>query len=246
MKNITLVGIDGLGVEINTYIRIFDLCSKEFKFDKGIIFTNAPAYSVDIPDNLDISFISIPKLSYREFNCFCILNVAQFINTSHALFVQPDGFVCNGKNWEDVFFDYDYIGNPWVADKQTNMFPPFVKSYDDSVGNGGFSLRSKKLMDLLTTIDLNIVKSMVDNGTNEDVFISSVARAFLISNGCKFATPELGKKFSAAYADYGDKLENSFGFHSPAFVKDALELYKNRHGCDYGNDMIYWRDLEQT
>jgi hypothetical protein len=238
MYDITIVGIDGLGTEIDSYIRIFDLCFREFKYRKGIIFTSANGYHVDMPDGVDIDFIQIPKLSYKEFNCFCLLNVAQFINTTHALFVQSDGFICNGKNWNDEFYQYDYIGNPWIVDKETNQFPSFVKSYEDSVGNGGFSLRSKRIMDLVSQFNPEMIKSLVYGGTNEDVFISSVARDFLKNNGCKYAPPELAKKFSSAYKIDGDILENSFGFHSPEFVDEALELYKIRYGCDYSNDIV--------
>jgi len=236
MKNLTLVGIDGLGIGIDSYIQIFELCSKEMKFEKIVLFTSAPGYTVDIPDNLSIDFIQIPKLSYDQFNTFCLKNVNEFVTTSHALFVQTDGFICNGSNWKDEYFEYDYIGQPWL-NEGTNRFS-WVINDENSVGEGGFSLRSKKLLELVS----NIVEDGKSYG-QEDVFISSVIRNYLIENGCKFATPEIGTQFCAGLHNFNyNKLDSSFGFHANEYVEEVLTRYKNKYNLDYINNIINYKN----
>jgi hypothetical protein len=56
-----------------------------------------------------------------------------FVETSHYLHIEWDGWVLNGDLWQDSWLDYDYIGAPW----------PWHPNF--RVGNGGFSLRSLHL-----------------------------------------------------------------------------------------------------
>ena len=58
------------------------------------------------------------------------------ISTAHALCIQWDGYVLNAQAWDASFLDYDYIGSVW---------PQFGDGH--RVGNGGFSLRSKRLLE---------------------------------------------------------------------------------------------------
>lgn len=70
---------------------------------------------------------------------FVWYGVPSHVRTPHALFIQWDGWVLHPELWTDRFLDYDYIGAPWTW-YETNR-----------IGNGGFSLRSKRLMDALAT-----------------------------------------------------------------------------------------------
>ncbi len=60
------------------------------------------------------------------------------VATSHVLVVQWDGYVVHPEAWTDEFLDCDYLGAPW---------PDGNGGY--SVGNGGFSLRSRRLLEAL-------------------------------------------------------------------------------------------------
>ena len=72
------------------------------------------------------------------------------------------------------------------------------------VGNGGFSLRSKQLLELTSG------PKFVYKEKNEDELICHVNRDYLVSNGIKFAPEELARYFS-----YERELSNieTFGFH---------------------------------
>ena len=236
MKNLTLVAIDGLGIATDFYIKLFELCNKEINFENNILFTSAPVDSIYSPENIKINFVQIPKLTYTQFNKFCLTEINSHITTSHIIMIQTDGFICNGENWKDEYFDYDYIGQPWLEDEPGSF--PWVKSYEESVGEGGFTLRSKKLLETLCNID----RSIIDNyQANEDIFISSYARDFLKSQGCKFATPEIGIQFCAGYYIDFNKLDSAFGFHAQPYVEEVLNRYKSKYGIDYTNSEINYK-----
>ena len=97
--------------------------------------------------------VQIKKLDYEEYNRFVVFELHKYIDTEFALIIQDDGFVTGPHQWRGEFLDYDYIGAPWPL--PTDDF-----SYRDPfgnlirVGNGGFSLRSKKLLALPTELGL--------------------------------------------------------------------------------------------
>ena len=71
------------------------------------------------------------------------------------------------------------------------------------VGNGGFSLRSKKLLEASASIPIQC------NGP-EDVFICNDNYDYFIKNGIKYAPVEIADKFSK---DYSQCKNDTFGFH---------------------------------
>ena len=121
-----------------------------------------------------IRWIQIPRLGSRaEYSRFMLRDLARHVTTSHALCVQWDGFVLDGGAWDPEFLDHDYIGAPW---------PHFGDGHN--VGNGGFSLRSRRL--------LEACRDLPFDGTHaEDVMICRHWRPELERRGLRFA-PESG------------------------------------------------------
>ena len=74
------------------------------------------------------------------YSTLMLKGLAPHVETSHALVVQWDGYVVNPDAWTDAFLDVDYCGAPW----------PWGDD-DRRVGNGGFSLRSRRLIDALAS-----------------------------------------------------------------------------------------------
>lgn len=70
---------------------------------------------------------------------FSWYGIAPYVTTSHVLTVQWDGWVTRPDLWCDDFLRYDWIGAvwPWHADRR--------------VGNGGFSLRSRRLISIMAS-----------------------------------------------------------------------------------------------
>lgn len=138
-----------------------------------------------------------PVTDYREYNSVMLKEVAPHVNTDFALYTQFDGIAHNKTNWTDDFLNYDYIGAVWPWEPEGR-----------NVGNGGFSLRSKKMLD--ACLDNNVCLSEPPLFTAEDTLIGSTYRDYLEkTHSIKFAPTELAKKFSFELGTY----ESSFGFH---------------------------------
>lgn len=122
-----------------------------------------------------------------------------YIGTSHMIFQQWDAMIWNPDAWTDDFLLFDYIGAVWPWQPPTN-----------AVGNGGFSLRSRKLIQALRHPGIQMIPTG-PHGIQEDNYIAIVHRQMLEQQfGIRFAGIELAKQFSHELADGGD---NSMAFH---------------------------------
>ncbi len=144
----------------------------------------------------------------RWYNQFMVSKVVDFLTHDFVLVVQHDGMIVNPEAWTDEFLQYDYIGAPW----------PVPRPQDCRVGNGGFSLRSKRLQEELARIPFPC-------NENEDAFICDTHRAHLESCGIKFAPSLLAAQFSIEFdtwhhEDFG---KIPFGFHG--WYGDRVEKY---------------------
>lgn len=163
--------------------------------------------SIDADDVLVISdidfvpgsrFVKAPPVTGMEqYANLMLKGVGEHVNTSHALYVQWDGIAYRPDLWTDEFLEYDYIGAPWPW-----RLEPF------NVGNGGFSLRSKKLLDICATDP--VMSLTKDEPIAEDNIIGVHQRLYLErKHGIKFAPTKLAEQFSFELGH----MRNSFGFH---------------------------------
>lgn len=161
---------------------------------------------------------SIPICNMKDYSRFMIYHLSEHVDTNFVLTIQYDGFIINPNSWSDDFLQYDYIGAPWPW-KDNAFITPFGEHI--SVGNGGFSLRSKKLLELPSKVDVpfdvvaknNFYKMFGTVNWNEDGNICVHNRHIYEQNGCKFAPVEVAKYFS-----YESSLDINrgiipFGFH---------------------------------
>ena len=140
-----------------------------------------------------IQWRPIERLHSRsDYSRFMLRDLAGHIRTSHALCVQWDGFVVSGEAWDRHFLDYDYVGAVW---------PHFEDGHN--VGNGGFSLRSRRLLEACADLPF-------DGTDAEDVVISRRFRPELERRGIRFAPVAVARNFSyERTAPTG----HEFGFH---------------------------------
>lgn len=73
-----------------------------------------------------------PLTSLVMYSVWMLTECHKYIDTDHVLVVQRDGWILNPDKWEDDWLQYDYLA-------------PVFNQYD-IVGSGGFSMRSKRLM----------------------------------------------------------------------------------------------------
>ena len=146
---------------------------------------------------------SIPINNMKDYARYMIYHLHEHVDTEFVLTVQHDGFIINPLAWTDEFFDYDYVGAPWPWREQ-GFVTPFGEHI--AVGNGGFSLRSRRLMQavepLLTQQDFLLP---------EDVVICRKYRRQLERDvAIKFAPVSVAEKFSQELSVCNHP---TFGFH---------------------------------
>lgn len=143
----------------------------------------------------DVEVVKIPSItSKNEYSHFIIKELYKYIETEFVLIIQWDGFVLDYKQWDEKFLEYDYIGASW-------LYP----STERNVGNGGFSLRSLKLLTVLGT------DNFIEVTEQEDDAICRLYGSYLENQyDIKFAPIELANKFSF---ELNKPLCHTFGFH---------------------------------
>ena len=107
LQNISLVQIDCINPELA--VKSLNYSCKQIEFGRVILFSDAKP--VNLTDNIE--FIKIDKLNHDGFSKFSIENLNEYINTDYVLSINTDGFVINPHLWDDIFFEFDYIGAPW-------------------------------------------------------------------------------------------------------------------------------------
>lgn len=143
-----------------------------------------------------VESVSIAPIKSRAaYSHFMLKSFADYVNTDYALVVQWDGFVIHNHAFADEFWNYDYIGAKWPH-----------KTGDFRVGNGGFSLRSKLLLDALRDDAIDFRED-----ENEDEAICIRFRDLLESkHGIVFASERVADRFAF---DVARPLGRTLGFH---------------------------------
>lgn len=209
LENVTLVLVSSVNIE--RCIRALRYSSQEIKFNSVKLLTH-----VDLEIS-DIQVIKIDKLSsIDEYSKFIVYDLHKYVDTEFVLIIQDDGFVVNPQKWTDDFLKYDYIGAPWPYPNDNFSFrDPFNNII--RVGNGGFSLRSKKLLSLPTI--LNLEWRPYFGFYNEDGFFVCHNRHHFENEGCVFAPIEVAKYFSHE-AEIPETINiEPFGFHGKWLFK---------------------------
>ena len=171
----------------------------------------------------DIEYVPIKPMNLEEFNKTMIEDLHKHFETTHCLFVQADSFVVNYKLWKDEFLKYDYIGAPWSDELVINE-NLVLNVKKNPVGNGGFSLRSRKLLQTTAKIDYDSLKFPLKS---EDVVVCHYLYDKMIEEGVKFAPPKLASQFSIENVNnlYGQNLDSVFGFHGKHLRNNFLKKY---------------------
>jgi hypothetical protein len=227
LDNVCLVTIDGRPkasniVNFNKINNIIDFFNEKIKFKFCINFTNSIEKEIEHFDkkNTTINAIKIPPLNYYGYNIFCVNNLYYYlkhINCDYFLIIQDDGFIINPELWDDNFLNYDYIGAPWINNPNEEPFG-WVKQYGYAVGNGGFSLRSKKFLEESSKLHYN-------STANEDVYLTCIMRDFLSTKGIKFPDISLAAKFSIETKTHEyNTLKNCFGFHGKHNLEEVKKI----------------------
>lgn len=215
-------------------LKTLEYSQRNFNFNRVILFSN------ENPVNNNFEFIKIQKfenlIDYSNF----VLKISNYLDSDYILIVQDDGFIINHNNWIDNFLDYDYIGAPWPASKKwLNRWEKYGTEVSslinqnikyNRVGNGGFSLRSKKFIEYSSSFD-------DCNGLSEDIFLTLYNYQLANEFGIKFPSIDTALKFSyetplGKIFNKNEKkslnldIKKHFGWHGKKFKnsKDLIDL----------------------
>lgn len=211
LNDVTLVIVDC--INLNRAYKSLKYCTLNTKFNNVKFITSISDGHEKFKGylNTDIEIVNIDKIySTEQYSQFIIKELANYFNTSHVLITQHDSCIVNTNAWTDEFLEYDYIGAPWYWLRDVNIRSDGKEYHGNIVGNGGFSLRSKKLQTIVKESD------EIKDYHPEDGIICTVYNKFLERHGCKFAPEELAAKFSVENcAPYNGQFGHHNGINIP-------------------------------
>lgn len=187
LPQVTLCAVSSVNVAAT--LRALEACFNQIAFADCLLLTDLVVQT----RHPGIRVVPIARLgSSAAYSDFLLSHLVDHVHTSHCLVAQWDGHVLDAQRWQPQFLDYDYIGASW---------PQFDDGYD--VGNGGFSLRSRRLMEACR--DPGFVPCHP-----EDVAIGRTNRSWLEEKGLRFAPRELADAFAA---ERTGNPGSTFGYH---------------------------------
>jgi len=226
LTNVTLLCVETREPELAHWA--IDRCLIGVQFCKVVLITHLDRVS---KKRVDIEYVQAPEIkTTKDYSELLLTGINQYVQSSHVLIIQWDSFVIHPKLWSDEFLQYDYIGSVWPHHPNT------------PVGNGGFSLRSKNLLQVIATP--GFIKKHP-----EDYCICSDNKEFLENRGNQIAPIEVAEQFAVERTLW----HSAFGFHGffnfgrvlndaelRGFIRILPENYLN--GLDAYELIIFLRD----
>ncbi|MBC5767333.1 DUF5672 family protein [Ramlibacter albus] len=239
-RSITAVCVDTLNHEL-----ALDACSRMARlgFAQVVLVTDEairPYLEATPVEGLRVDFIQ-PLRGRGAYSNYILRSLGRHFATPFVLVFQWDGFVIDPAAWRAEFMDCDYIGAIFAREDRADG--------QRRVGNGGFSLRSAKLV--------NAIERMVTEDTDlpEDYAICCVAADHLErEESIRYAPVELARHFSVEnqnsararrtephlYADTTFGFHGFFNFHLALGDPELLDLVDNRLGNSRRSVLTSW------
>lgn len=203
LNDVTLVTVSSVQIKDTIDALVYNL--KGIKFAAVKLLTHQKP--VGLPDGVEYCQCK-QIVSLEDYSRFIIYNLHNYIDTHYCLTIHRDGVILHPHLWRSEFLNYDYIGAPWPIDP---AFRDFKGNYI-RVGNGGFSIRSKKLLEMASKEKFPFKsKNAV---LHEDDLICVQNRHLYEKNGIRFAPVEVAKYFSHEIQVPEIKGIKPFGFHN--------------------------------
>ncbi len=200
LPNVTLCAVSSSNVSAT--VRALEASLDQVEFADALLFTDADLAALGISASPKITTVEIEAIrSSAQYSQFVLEKLVDHIRTDYCLIAQWDGHVIDGARWREEFLDFDYVGASWPQ-------------FDDKmqVGNGGFSLRSRQLMEACRD-------ERFQPHNPEDIAVCRTNRPYLEGIGMRFAPVEVADRFAAERS--GDP-ETSFGFHGAFLMPQVL------------------------
>jgi hypothetical protein len=199
LPQVTLVAVDTRAPAIAAQALARSMAQVDFA--RVVLFTHG-WHDAPLLPGIDVVDCGVIQ-SGHDYSAFVLRHMPAHIHTSHVLVTQWDGFVVDASAWSDEFLAFDYIGAVWPDQAEPN-----------NVGNGGFSLRSRRLMQAGTDARITQLHP-------EDLVLCRTYRELLMAeHGVRFAPASLARRF--AFENETPK-QPTFGFHGPYNLPRVME-----------------------
>lgn len=222
-------------------LKSFIASLKNVSFDKIIILTDGDyvyqelepiinKFKIEIvSEKLDLEIGVDNQESRSKFSKILLNAMNNYCDQEFILTIQPDSCIISSEKWRNDFLKYDYIGAPWPIEiiKAIDMASNKIKEPKNFVGNGGFSLRSKKYIE--ASLNMPIMHK------NEDLNLCVFNYDSMVAKGIKFAPLDIAYDFSVEHPIFGGKIYdrqflltyNSFGFHGKFNIAGMKYIHDN-------------------
>ena len=222
-------------------------CTKQASFGKVVLITDLAKLSDRINDQTsnqteDQKVTRLPGVEYvqalpikttKDYSDLLLTGLRKYVAGTHVLVIQWDSFILHPELWINDFLQYDYIGAVWPH------------HLDTPVGNGGFSLRSVKLLEALES-------PAITKSHPEDLCICADNKITLENQfGIRFAPAQVAEQFAVERSEW----HPAFGFHglfnfSRVLADAELEQFLDILPSDYLGgvdtyDLIYSLQLDE-
>lgn len=187
LYNVTLLCVETRAPELAHWV--IDRCLSDTQFAKVVLITNLDRVATK---RADIEYVQAPTIkTTKDYSELLFTELDKYVVGTHVLVIQWDSFITNTELWTADFLSYDYIGAVWPHHP------------DSPVGNGGFSLRSVRLLQA-------IKRSGFMKKHPEDYCICVDNNAFLKQEcGIRIAPIDVAEQFSVERSTW----HPAFGFH---------------------------------
>jgi hypothetical protein len=205
-----LIGIDQ--VEFGNKVLITDPSKTDLSlFQKTIDKHDIEVYDMSVDLNSNLQNDDSNRSGFCE---SFVQQTARYITGDYCLNVQHDSTIIDASKWKEDFLAYDYIGAPWPMNiiQASDMVAGKMKDIPNVVGNGGFSLRTRRFVEESAKLGWE--------HKNEDLNICVFNYQRMSDAGIEFAPPHLAAQFSVEHSTLYKSFHSgllftygSFGFH---------------------------------
>ena len=252
MTNIKLPDVTLLmcaSIEIDLHIRVLNYCRRHLDFGSVKLLTDVEREDWEDEEIDGIEFAKVPKIeTYQDYSDCKINQMPKHVDTEFCFNVHTDGFILNPRAWEDDFLKYDYIGPPWAP------FPDIAERTgvaDWATGNGGFSIRSKKFLDLCEGLghSKEFFYDAPDPFGLDDVICAQVNRKSFEEQGAVYAPIDIGFRFgiengNTRFNMHGMADQGQFGFHG--HLPHMCAGLKGEAKAIYREDYVRHKGIEEA
>ncbi len=226
---------------------------KQFGLLKTLLIVNRITSSIErlcmqFPDRVRFDYCKDLQPGNLYSMCYdAIENLHRRVDTDYVLYVHPDGWALR-PGIEEFMGKYDYIGAPWAEWQKPHGLGKLLLlggKHVGGVGNGGFSLRSRKLFEIGAWYYKRKYKLIPDCFFfYEDIYYTMFLPSYerMYRDIARMAPPEEAAKFALNdnFDLYKKSGEMPLGFHSnrafSQLVQDRFISYKVEEIGDLNED----------